>query len=181
MRGVVSLATALSIPILMADGSAFPFRNLIIFITFVVIFVTLIIQGLTLPLIIKWIGIEEIDELASEDQQQAGIKLRLHNVALTIIDTHYPEAAKENELVISLQNDIKNDVWSTSMRIESLECNEMKRHEIVLYHEILAKIYRQQRHELFLMRKEKNYSDSEIRKAEMQLDLDDTKIGGGFH
>lgn len=71
MRGVVSLATALSIPIYLDDkGTLFPERHMIIFITFVVIFITLVFQGLTLPLIIKWINIDEIDSKIPEDQQR---------------------------------------------------------------------------------------------------------------
>jgi NhaP-type Na+/H+ or K+/H+ antiporter len=53
MRGVVSLAAALSIPVALSDGSAFPQRNLILFITFMVILLTLLLQGLTLPYFIK--------------------------------------------------------------------------------------------------------------------------------
>ncbi|TCD00761.1 Na+/H+ antiporter [Pedobacter frigidisoli] len=53
MRGVVSLASALAIPVTLADGSAFPHRDLILFITFVAILLTLLVQGLTLPYIIK--------------------------------------------------------------------------------------------------------------------------------
>jgi len=49
MRGVVSLAAALSIPLLINEGQPFPHRNLILFITFIVILVTLVVQGLTLP------------------------------------------------------------------------------------------------------------------------------------
>ncbi|MES2418867.1 MAG: Na+/H+ antiporter [Bacteroidota bacterium] len=53
MRGVVSLAAALAIPVTLANGTAFPHRNLILFITFVVILLTLLVQGLTLPYFIK--------------------------------------------------------------------------------------------------------------------------------
>ncbi|MEP0924859.1 cation:proton antiporter [Leptolyngbya sp. ST-U4] len=49
MRGVVSLASALSVPILTQAGQPFPYRDLILFITFVVILITLVFQGLTLP------------------------------------------------------------------------------------------------------------------------------------
>jgi len=52
MRGVVSLAAALAIPITLENGMPFPNRNLILFITFVVILVTLLVQGLTLPYLI---------------------------------------------------------------------------------------------------------------------------------
>src|SRR5580704_3501028 len=47
MRGVVSLAAAISLPEVLSDGSPFPQRNLIIFLTFSVILVTLVLQGLT--------------------------------------------------------------------------------------------------------------------------------------
>lgn len=53
MRGVVSLAAALAIPVALDDGTAFPYRNLILFITFIVILLTLMVQGLTLPYIIR--------------------------------------------------------------------------------------------------------------------------------
>ena len=49
MRGVVSLASALAIPLTLADGTHFPHRSMILFITFIVILVTLILQGLSLP------------------------------------------------------------------------------------------------------------------------------------
>ncbi len=52
MRGVVSLAAALAIPVSLTDGIAFPHRSLILFITFVVILLTLVVQGLTLPYLI---------------------------------------------------------------------------------------------------------------------------------
>jgi CPA1 family monovalent cation:H+ antiporter len=57
MRGVIALAAALSLPETLADGSPFPQRNLIIFLTFAVILVTLVLQGLTLPILIRALGL----------------------------------------------------------------------------------------------------------------------------
>src|ERR1700761_360987 len=57
MRGVVSLAAALALPVTLRNGSPFPQRDLIICLTFCVIFVTLVLQGLTLPPIIRWLGL----------------------------------------------------------------------------------------------------------------------------
>ena len=57
MRGVIALAAALSLPRELADGSPFPQRNLIIFLTFSVILVTLVLQGLTLPTLIRALGL----------------------------------------------------------------------------------------------------------------------------
>ena len=64
MRGVVSLAAAMAIPLKLADGvTDFPQRDLIQFLTFWVIFATLVGQGLTLPLLIRLLGIEKREEL----------------------------------------------------------------------------------------------------------------------
>src|SRR5246127_4913801 len=57
MRGVVALAAAIALPELLPDGTSFPQRNLIIFLTFSVILVTLVLQGLTLPPLIRALGL----------------------------------------------------------------------------------------------------------------------------
>jgi CPA1 family monovalent cation:H+ antiporter len=57
MRGIVSLAAALALPQTLEDGSAFPERDLIIFLTFVVIAVTLVLQGLTLTPLIRMLKV----------------------------------------------------------------------------------------------------------------------------
>jgi len=57
MRGVLALAAAISLPTVVQDGSPFPQRNLIIFLTFCVIFATLVLQGLTLPSVIRKLGL----------------------------------------------------------------------------------------------------------------------------
>lgn len=182
MRGVVSLATALSIPLLMDDKiTAFPQRNLIIFITFVVIFITLVFQGLTLPFLIKFIKVKEIDNILPEEEQQAGIQLRLDNAALKLLNEKFPTEIKDNELTAFLKANLESDIQTTQRRLDSLECDAMKHHEIEAYHQILLNIYAIQRKELFKLRKEKFFSDEEIRKAELQLDLNELKITGTEH
>lgn len=181
MRGVVSLATALSIPVLMTDGSTFPQRNLIIFITFVVIFVTLVFQGLTLPFLIKLIKLEEIDNLIPEEEQQAGIQVRLGKVALQLINDKYTLQAKENELLGFYKVNLENEIRNKQQELASLECNTTRKEEIQVYHQVVREIYALQRKELFLLRKEKYFSDEEIRNAEMQIDLDELKINGIKH
>jgi CPA1 family monovalent cation:H+ antiporter len=60
VRGIVSLAAALAIPFATADGQSFPGRNLILFLTFSVILVTLVGQGLMLPAVIRALGLAHI-------------------------------------------------------------------------------------------------------------------------
>lgn len=182
MRGVVSLATALSIPMLMDDKiTAFPHRNLIVFITFVVIFITLVFQGLTLPLIIRLLKLREIDNILPEDEQQAGIQLRLHHIALKLINEKYASEARNNELVGFFKSNLENEISSTQQRLNSLECADIQQQEIAIYHKVMLDAYALQRKELFQLRKEKYYSDEAIRKAELQLDLDELKITGTGH
>lgn len=181
MRGVVSLATALSIPLLMTDGTNFPQRNMIVFITFVVIFVTLVFQGLTLPFVLKLIKLEEIDNLIPEEEQQVGIQLRLNNIALQLLNERYAAYLSENELVKFYKSNLETDIRNMGLQLHSLECKESQQRDIEVYHKILLDTYALQRKELFLLRKEQFFSDEEIRKAELQLDLNELKITGTGH
>lgn len=181
MRGVVSLATALSIPLLMSNGTVFPQRNLIIFITFVVIFVTLVFQGLTLPIVIRLIRLKEIDDVIPEEEQQAGIQLRLDKTALRLVGDRYASLPEENELVGLYKSDLENRISHTERQLASLECDTSDLVRTQAYHHLLKEVYTLQRKELFRLRKEKIFSDEEIRKAELQLDLNELKITGAGH
>jgi monovalent cation/hydrogen antiporter len=69
MRGIVSLAAALALPLTTAAGTPLPFRAEIILITFIVILVTLVVQGLSLPPLIRALHIREDHSLADEERQ----------------------------------------------------------------------------------------------------------------
>jgi CPA1 family monovalent cation:H+ antiporter len=79
MRGVDSLAAALGIPLTIAAGAAFPRRGMIIFLTFAVILSTLVIQSLTLPAIIRWLGLKEPED---EHCEECEARLRATRAAL---------------------------------------------------------------------------------------------------
>lgn len=85
MRGVVSLAAALAIPVTLENGAPFPHRNLILFITFVVILLTLLVQGLTLPYFIRRMRffdeliIDEAETLTRQKMKQ-GLKQHVYEV-----------------------------------------------------------------------------------------------------
>jgi CPA1 family monovalent cation:H+ antiporter len=66
MRGIVSLAAALSLPLVMTNGETFPQRDTVIFLTVTVVILMLVIQGLGLPLMVKWLkaGKQETDLLS---------------------------------------------------------------------------------------------------------------------
>lgn len=77
MRGVVTLAAACSIPLYLDDGTAFPQRELILFISFMVIILTLFIQGLTLPTILRRVDLNQsIVLLESENEEETTRRIR---------------------------------------------------------------------------------------------------------
>ena len=70
MRGIVSLVAALALPITLADGTPFPYRDIIIFYTFVIIAVTLVMQGLSLPALVRRMRVG-LDRSLQEEQENA--------------------------------------------------------------------------------------------------------------
>jgi NhaP-type Na+/H+ or K+/H+ antiporter len=90
MRGVVSLALALAVPTEVDGGGPFPDRNLVVFLSFSVIVVTLVGQGLTLPLVIRRLGVAAGDEGPAGDGRRA--LARLSEVAIDHLDSLDPEA-----------------------------------------------------------------------------------------
>jgi len=66
MRGIVTLAAAFAIPEALPDGAPFPYRDLILFCAFAVVFGTLVIQGLTLKPLIRWLGLTDDDPVGHE-------------------------------------------------------------------------------------------------------------------
>src|SRR6202453_1719540 len=77
VRGVVSLAAALAIPLTTISGAPFPGRDLIVFVTFGVIIVTLVGQGLTLPAVVRWLALPHDAEDERRREQDAEITARL--------------------------------------------------------------------------------------------------------
>jgi CPA1 family monovalent cation:H+ antiporter len=73
MRGVVSLAAAMALPLTFENGMPFPGRDLILFLTFIVILATLVMQGLSLPALIRWLGVED-DGAAEKEEREARLK-----------------------------------------------------------------------------------------------------------
>ena len=176
MRGVVSLASALAIPLTLSNGQDFPQRNIILLITFVVILITLVIQGLALPIVIKSLKVEEIDDLIPEEEQSTSIKLRLMKAALTYMERNLSEDITQNELVENLQKRLKNGIALTSERLESLVCDDTEHNEIARFHEIRLELIAAQRKELALLKKQKVYDYEVLQKEQSQLDFDETKI-----
>ncbi|GAB4024479.1 Na+/H+ antiporter [Spirosoma koreense] len=178
MRGVVSLASALSVPLTLNNGTPFPHRNLILFITFVVILVTLVFQGLTLPLVIRWVNLKDTDNRMPENEQESLIRLKVLKVALTYLQENYAKEAINNELVENLKNRMESDLHQTKRHLDSLE-NDGE--NVAQYNQIVAEIINIKRDELHRLRSKKEFDDEIIRKEEAQMDLEEEKLDHPIH
>src|SRR6202166_3937504 len=88
VRGAVSLAAALALPYALSNGDAFPYRDLILFVTFGVIFITLIGLGLGLPLVVKCLGVAQVGraEHLAEHESEIAARRQALDAALKSLD-----------------------------------------------------------------------------------------------
>jgi CPA1 family monovalent cation:H+ antiporter len=177
MRGVVSLAAALSIPLFLQDGTPFPQRNLILFITFTVIIVTLVFQGLTLPYVIKKVNMEERDNTLPVDEQEKLVRKKLAKVSLQLLDEKYKEEIGTNHYVGNLKTKYETD-------IEELEALLKKDphppHIGSNYHRIYREVIDSQRALLHQLNRKAEVDEEIIRKHFSLLDLEEEKLRQRF-
>ncbi len=166
MRGVVSLAAALSIPKYLPGGAAFPQRNLILFITFIVILLTLLIQGLTLPYLIRKIQIPDLDESMPENDVHHILRKQLAEHALNHLKTHFSEQLGNQPLLQQLAREWEQNVSITADELMADECK-------LVYLEILN----QQRQWLIQKNNDEKTLDEDIVRQHLRyLDLEEEKL-----
>ncbi len=177
MRGVVSLASALSIPVYLADGKEFPERDLVLFISFVAILLTLVFQGLTLPWVIKKLKITEDKLEIPADIQSQQIHQILMRLSVERLEEQHGALLKSNTLVKNLQQRIKDEVEFTKLNIESLKKNENQKNQVDEYNNVLLDIGEFLTRQLTLLRLKDQYDEDVIRREEARIDLEQNKIG----
>ncbi len=173
MRGVVSLAMALSIPLLL-NGQAFPYRNLILFITFIVILVTLVFQGLTLPWVIRKVKLEERPNTIPEAEQELIIQKKIAKASLQLLEEKYDGERRQNEHLNNLfarlqldmnffQQDLKELVNSTDNTLTNFQ-------------RIYLALLERQREMLTEMNRRDEFDEDLIRKYLGLIDMEEFKI-----
>jgi Na+/H+ antiporter len=166
MRGVVSLAAALSIPTHLANGVVFPQRNQILFITFVVILTTLLVQGLTLPIIIKRLNLTDRDNKLSEEEVYLVLRKQLNQVAIDYLHSNYEKELNEYPALQQMEQKWR---LSTAEPDENWTADQSK----YIYQQILT----HQRQWLIQKNHEKNtLSEEVVRRQLLYLDLEEEKL-----
>ena len=174
MRGVVSLAAALSIPLLMPDGTAFPHRNLIIYITFCVILTTLILLGFSLPWVIKKLKIEHYSPAAEEYE----VRTKVVNNTIQYIEANLSLVSGE------LLNNIKNKYEIKFNRLQKTDLpanyfgGEAPNVANIFneYSKLQIDLISVERKSLQQLHRTGEASEEIIRKIERELDLEETRL-----
>ena len=172
MRGVVSLASALSIPLLLNE-KAFPHRNLILFITFVVILVTLVLQGLSLKPLIRLLKVDVSEEGIKE--QLLEMRVKLAEAVLAHLETNYNDHIEEHDTFRRVKDRYARMIEIAKRKLENNETEEYAAF-LPLYREMLVELVHVRRLELKKMRHSKAYSDEMIREREWELDLEEARL-----
>jgi monovalent cation/hydrogen antiporter len=174
MRGVVSMAAALSLPLVLPGGAAFPHRSLIIFITFCVILVTLVLLGFSLPWVIKKLKIEPYSIAAEE------YEIRTKVVTKTIQHIEENLSLVNSELLKNIKNkyeikynrlqktDLPANYFGTEQHNPGNIFNEFSKLQIDL-----IGVERKTLNQLHLSGEA---SEEIIRKIEKELDLEETRL-----
>ena len=176
-RGVISLAAALALPLMLDDGTAFPKRSSIIFLAFVVIFVTLVVQGLSLPFLVKWLKIKPED---NTDEEQRELQLYLANSTLHYIEHEFPIQG-DNKLQQQLKDKYKQQIRKLTKEIQLHKRAKYFNYEVKLPgpDNLLTskvEINKFQRELLIRLHKDGDFSDAAIRQIEREIDIDELKL-----
>ncbi|MFZ1307322.1 MAG: Na+/H+ antiporter [Ferruginibacter sp.] len=176
-RGVISLAAALALPLVLHDGTAFPKRSSIIFFAFVVIFVTLVVQGLSLPLLIRWLKIKAED---NTDEEEKELQLYLANSTLHFIEHEFPVQG-DNKLQQQMKYKYEQQIRKLTKEIQLHKRARYFNYEVNLPEPdnlLTAKleISKFQRELLIKLHKDGDFSDTAIRHIEREMDIDELKL-----
>jgi monovalent cation/hydrogen antiporter len=173
VRGVVSLAAALSVPAIIANGVPFPGRDHVLVITFIVIVVTLIAQGLTLSSVVRWLGLDRLgaDQRRERQSREASARIETARAALQRLDTAAADEHLKDELV---------EPWRTRQqhRIAHLEGAESSDRftEAARVHRVELALVAAERMRLNTLLAEGRISDEIRRRIERDLDLDEERL-----
>jgi monovalent cation/hydrogen antiporter len=101
VRGAVSLAAALALPFALPNGDSFPYRDLILFVSFGVIFITLVGLGLGLPLVVRWLGVAQAgrNENLAEHESEIAARREALDAALKSLDAITDDRELSDEVV----------------------------------------------------------------------------------
>ena len=173
IRGAVSLAAALALPFALASGEPFPNRDLILFISFGVIFVTLVGLGLSLPMVIRWLGVTDAgqSEQIAEHQQEIEARRAALDAALRSLDAMIEKRDLSDEVVnlLRARHEIRASQLPASLDPAT---HDVSAAGTALTRELISA----ERKFIHVMLREGKITDETRRRIERDLDLEEASL-----
>lgn len=173
MRGAVSLAAALALPLETDAGTPIPDRDLILFITFALILVTVVGQGLTLPALIRRLGVRE--DGAEEEAEEVRARLAASRAALERLDELVGEEWTRDETIERVRGMYQFRQRRFKVRAGKVEDDGIE-DQSVAYQRLMHDLYAVQRQALVELRNAGVISNDVMHRVERELDLEESRL-----
>jgi Na+/H+ antiporter len=174
MRGAVSLAAALALPLNTNGGAPLPGRDLIQFITFSLILVTVVGEGLTLPWLIRKLGV--LEDGADEENEELKARLVIARAALDRVDELEGEEWTRDETIERVRALYNFRRRRFKARAGMLDGSDGIEERSLAYQRLMHEIYAAQRSELVRLRNSRRISADVMRRVERELDLEESRL-----
>lgn len=172
MRGALSLAAALAIPLTVDGGGAFPDRDLVIFLVYSVILVTLLGQGLALPPLIRWAGVSDKDLIG---RQEAEARRRAAEVAIGRIDELQDEDWVQPGSARRLRKAYEFRVRRFEAQLDREDDGAIEEGSLA-FQRLRREVLEAERDEVLRLRDGGEIDDDTMRRIQRDLDLDDARL-----
>ncbi|TGJ98380.1 Na+/H+ antiporter [Leptospira langatensis] len=170
IRGVVSLAAALSIPLYINEGQPFPYRNLILFITFIVILTTMILNGLSLPWLIRKLDVRDFNESIPVHTQEVIIQKKLAVHSLEYLEAKGKGTGKQNKHLQNLIDRMKTELGYFEEELKGFRNSERRD-----YGTVYLELLQYQRELLDKINHQSEFDEELIRKYHALVDIEEFK------
>jgi CPA1 family monovalent cation:H+ antiporter len=174
MRGAVSLAAALALPLHTDAGAPLPGRELIQFITFALILVTVVGEGLTLPWLIRRLGV--VEDGTEEENEEIRARLVIARAALERVDELEAEDWTRDGTVERVRRLYEYRTRRFKVRAGKIEDEDGIEERSLAYQRLMHEIFAAQRQELVRLRNTREISADVMRRVEHELDLEESRL-----
>jgi CPA1 family monovalent cation:H+ antiporter len=172
MRGAVSLAAALALPLRTHNGTPLPDRNLIIFLTFTVIFSTLVVQGLSLPTLIRRLGVTRDGQ---EDAEEVRARLVATKAALAQLDELSSEEWTREDTIERMRRAYEYRKRRFAARAGKIEDDGYEDRSLAYQH-LVQIVLAAQRDALVDLRNRGEISNELMNRVVRELDLEESRL-----
>jgi CPA1 family monovalent cation:H+ antiporter len=177
MRGVIALAAAIALPETLANGNPFPQRDLIVFLAFSVIFVTLVLQGLTLPFVIRVLGVPGSSKDENDEEEKLARREMLDAALAHLEESRKADESEFQEIYDDLTGHYRHRLAAVSGKDnpeDGLRPDHRERHT-----RLLRDLLRVERQTALRLRNQGRINDETLRQLEYELDLREANPSAG--